>query len=220
MESTAALTDNTQQFNLSHRSEKVREMDAVLSRYSAAFHRQAFRYLGNAADAEDAVQDALLSAYKHLEQFRGQAQMSTWLTTIVINSARVQLRRRPRHPHVSLDERAREQEGYALSDTLPDHRPDPEKTFRSVEFEERLTQLARQLSPILRRTFHLHDIDGLSIREIAAMLAVPEGAVKARVYRARTKLRNLAQRSKADNIILAAGTCVPANESSSAEQMN
>ena len=73
---------------------ETRQMHEVLSRSLPSFYRKAYRQLGNAADAEDAVQDALLSAYKHLDQFKGQAQMSTWLTAIVINSARMQLRRR------------------------------------------------------------------------------------------------------------------------------
>jgi DNA-directed RNA polymerase specialized sigma24 family protein len=66
----------------------------VVSRYLPMFYKRAFWYLGNAADAEDAVQDALLSACKHWEQFRGHAQLSTWLAAIVINASRMQLRRR------------------------------------------------------------------------------------------------------------------------------
>jgi RNA polymerase sigma-70 factor, ECF subfamily len=83
----------------------VREMEAVLSSGLASLHRSAYRHLHNIADAEDAVQDALLAAYKHLHQFRGESHFSTWLTTIVCNCARMQLRRRPRQLHLSLDER-------------------------------------------------------------------------------------------------------------------
>src|ERR1700747_497224 len=67
-----------------------------------SLYRGAYRLLGNKADAEDALQDAVLAASKHLNQFRGDAQLSTWLTAIVINCARMQLRRRPRHKHRSL----------------------------------------------------------------------------------------------------------------------
>ena len=80
------------------------EMNKALRRCRASFFRNAYRFLNNEADAEDAVQDALLSAYKHIDQFRGEAQMSTWLTAIVSNSARMQLRKRQRQIHVSLDE--------------------------------------------------------------------------------------------------------------------
>jgi len=66
------------------------------SLYLPSFYRCALRLLGNRADAEDAVQEALLAAHKHLHQFRGQSRMSTWLTTIVCNCARMQLRKQPR----------------------------------------------------------------------------------------------------------------------------
>src|SRR5260370_39513598 len=81
----------------------AQELDSVVSRSLPMFYKRAFRFLGNVPDAEDAVQNALLSAYKHLGQFRGQAQLSTWLTTIVTNAARMQLRRR-RERYLSLDE--------------------------------------------------------------------------------------------------------------------
>jgi RNA polymerase sigma-70 factor (ECF subfamily) len=83
---------------------ETQEMQDVLAQSMSSFYRRAYRYLGNAADAEDAVQDALLSACRHLDQFKGQSKMSTWLTTIVINSALTQLRRRSRQIHISLDE--------------------------------------------------------------------------------------------------------------------
>src|SRR5580692_4109751 len=104
MGAATAIVDSTQRPNCSPCEGQRSEMDGIVSCYWPSFYRTAYRYLGNAADAEDAVQDAMLSAYKHLSQFRRQARMSTWLTAIVINSARMQLRRRPRQPHISLDE--------------------------------------------------------------------------------------------------------------------
>src|SRR6266446_9008051 len=102
---------------------RTREMQDALSRYRPMLQRRAYQQLGNAADAEDAVQDALLSAYKHLDQFKGQAQMSTWLTAIVSNSARMQLRRRPRQIHVSLDEPIGEDREYSMLEQLADRGP-------------------------------------------------------------------------------------------------
>src|ERR1700723_3097950 len=174
----------------SSNADRVREWDAVLSRYLPSFHRQAFRRLGNAADAEDAVQDALLSAWKHLGQFRGQARMSTWLTSIVTNSARAQLRRRPQQIHLPEGE-PRQPGGYPLSERLPDRGPNSEEACRGSELAEHLTQLAAQLSPTLRRAFQLRDLDGLSIREMTETLGVTEGTAKARIIRARAKLRRL-----------------------------
>src|ERR1700729_3938516 len=76
----------------------------VLSSRLISFYRKAYRMLGNRADAEDAVQDALLAAYAHLDQFKGQSDLSTWVTAIMHNCALLQLRRRRHHVYVSLDE--------------------------------------------------------------------------------------------------------------------
>jgi RNA polymerase sigma-70 factor, ECF subfamily len=176
------------QMNLAVRESGTRQMEDVLTRFLPRFYRSAYRQLGNAADAEDAVQDALLAAYKHLGQFKGQAQMSTWLTAIVTNSARMQLRRRPRQPHLSLDEPCGEDEKYCLSDRLADSGLSPEEQCRNLELRTRLMQSASRLSPSLRRTFKLRDLDGCSVREAAHTLGLAEGTVKAQLSRARAKL--------------------------------
>ena len=69
--------------------ERTQALEQILLTRLPSFYWQAHRLLGNAADAEDAVQDGLLAAYTHLNQFRGQSQISTWLTTIVLNCARL-----------------------------------------------------------------------------------------------------------------------------------
>jgi RNA polymerase sigma-70 factor (ECF subfamily) len=169
--------------------ERAQELDSVVSRYLPMFYKRAFRFLGNATDAEDAVQDALLSAYKHLGQFRGQAQLSTWLTTIVTNAARMQLRRR-RGSYLSLDEEQGE-DGLTFSEQLPDLRPSPEEVCSTAEARDRLVEGVKRLSPKLRQAFQLREIDGLSTREAALILGVPEGTVKAQLARARAKLAGI-----------------------------
>jgi RNA polymerase sigma-70 factor, ECF subfamily len=164
------------------------QMLAVLPQCLPSLYRYAYRLLGNKADAEDAVQDALLAACKHLNQFRGDAQLSTWLTAIVINCARMQLRKRPRHSHVSLDSRIGEEREYPLSDTLVDHRPNPEDECLKALANARLIESAARLSPTLRITFHLRYVDHLSVCETARVLGVPTGTVKAQTARARAKL--------------------------------
>jgi len=164
------------------------EMLSVLSHCLPSLHRYAYRLLGNQADAEDAVQDALLAAYKHLKQFRGDARFSTWLTAIVINCARMHLRKRSRYIHVSLDSRIGEEREYPLSDTLVDHRPNPEDECHKAWATARLIESAARLSPTLQRTFHLRYVDHLSVSETARVLGVPIGTVKARTARARAKV--------------------------------
>ena len=153
-----------------------------------SLYRYAYRLLGNRADAEDAVQDALLGALTHLSQFRGDAQLSTWLTAIVINCVRMHLRKRLRHPHVSMDSRIGEEYEYPLADTLVDHRPSPEEECHRSMLHRRLMKSAAQLSPILRKTFQLRFADHLSIGETARRLGIPTGTVKAQSARARAKL--------------------------------
>jgi RNA polymerase sigma-70 factor, ECF subfamily len=166
-------------------SERAQELDSVVSRHLPMFYKRAFRFLGNMPDAEDAVQDALLSAYKHLGQFRGQAQLSTWLTTIVTNAALMKLRRRD--GYLSLDEEQGE-DGFTFSERLPDSKPSPEEVSCTTEARDRLVEGAKQLSPKLRKTFQLRDIDGLTTKEAALVLGVPQGTVKAQLARARAQL--------------------------------
>jgi RNA polymerase sigma-70 factor (ECF subfamily) len=166
----------------------VRKLQDVLSLRLPSFHRCAFRLLGNAADAEDAVQEALLAAYKHINQFRGQSQISTWLTAIVRNCALMQLRKRPRQIHFPLDEPFGEEQPQSVCERLADGRPSPEEEFQNSELTARLRLSTALLSPTLRRTFQMRVVDGLSIFETARILGVPQGTVKAQLARARAKI--------------------------------
>ncbi len=164
------------------------QMMAVLSHGLPSLYRRAYRLLGNKPDAEDAVQDALVAAFKHLNQFRGEAQLSTWLTAIVINCVKMQLRKRSRHIHISLESRIGEEQEYPLSDILVDDRPNPEDECHKAWANARLLESAARLSPTLRRTFHLRYVDHLSVCETARVLGVPIGTVKAQTARARAKV--------------------------------
>jgi len=188
MPSLEKLTERGESVTLESRQSSPTQLASVLSHSLPSLHRYAYRLLGNKADAEDAVQDALLAAYKHLNQFRGDAQLSTWLTTIVVNCARMHLRKRSRYIHVSLDSRIGEEQAYPLSDILVDHRPNPEDECHKARANARLIESAARLSPILRRTFHLRYVDHLSVSETARVLGVPIGTVKAQTARARAKL--------------------------------
>src|SRR5712671_6452272 len=118
-----AGTQASQYLDAADDQSAARELQRALSLSSPSFYRCALRLLGNRADAEDAVQEALLAAHKHLHQFRGQSQMSTWLTTIVSNCARMQLRRRPRQIHMPLDEQIGEEQRYLICERLADVGP-------------------------------------------------------------------------------------------------
>ena len=197
-------------------SECAQELDSVVSDYLPMFYKRAFRFLRNAPDAEDAVQDALLSAYKHLGQFRRRAQLSSWLTTIVTNAARMQLRRR-RGSYLSLDEEQGE-DGLTFSERLPDSKPSPEEICSTREARDRLVDAVKQLSPKLRQAFQLRDIDGLTTKEAALVLGVPQGTVKAQIARARAKLAGIIrakpvrQRSRTGSVRVAVSAKEPSQD--------
>jgi RNA polymerase sigma-70 factor (ECF subfamily) len=184
----------------------IRGWEKLLSSGLPTLYRRAYRLLGNAADAEDAVQDAVLAAYTHLDQFKGQSQLGTWLTAIVLNCARMQLRRRQHHVNVPLDESIGETETRSVGERLVDHRPNPEDQCRDSELSARLTRLHGQLSPTLRRTFQLRDVDGLSIRETARVLGMPIGTVKTQSARARQELKELMRAALRPRISLSNGS--------------
>src|SRR5258708_3449747 len=147
MEMTVADSKSAREITTNLREKEIQEMTDVFIRCLPSFYAQALRRLGNPADAEDAVQDAYLSAYTHVNQFRRQAQMSTWLTAIVINSALMKLRRRPRQLHIPLDAPHREQEQQAFSDTIPDRQPNPEEICRGLELAQWLAGVWGRVSP-------------------------------------------------------------------------
>ncbi len=167
------------------------ELEEAVSRYLPSLYRSAIRYVGDPHDAEDAVQDALLSAYKHLGQFKGTAKMTTWLTAIVTNSALTQLRRRPRYSHVSLNEQLNDEQDICLSDMLADTRPNPEDEFSRAEAHSFLMRCFSELSPSLQQAFRLHYVDGLTASEAARLLNVSVTAMKSRMWRARTCLKQM-----------------------------
>lgn len=193
MGTATAVIDGAQSREFISVDVKRQELCDAVARYSPSFHRQAMRCLGNAADADDAVQSALLLAVRHLDQFRGDARMSTWISRIVINSARAQIRKRSCEKSISIDERPEEGEASSIAERLPDPGLSPEEACRRSDLSMRVTELAKQLPSSLRTAFQLRYLDGLTIREMMESLGVTEGAVKSRISRARKRLRRLAR---------------------------
>jgi RNA polymerase sigma-70 factor (ECF subfamily) len=195
MQNTNAYVATEEREESPNEGKAAQQLERIMASGLPPLYRRAYRILGNAADAEDAVQDALLATYTHLHQFRAQAQISTWLTTIMLNCARLQLRRRAKHLQVPLDESTGGPQPVSVSERLADHQPNPEDEYKESELTTRLTHLHSQLSRILRRTFLLRAVDGLSIRDTAPILGVPAGTVRAHSARARTRLKELMRRT-------------------------
>jgi RNA polymerase sigma-70 factor (ECF subfamily) len=160
------------------------DLGDAASRYSPILFRIALRRLRNREDAEDAVQNAFLSASRHIGQFEGRSQLSSWLTRIVINAAGMQLRNRPRYEVVSLD-RIPEDGETSLGNRLVDTRPNPETICIQTEMEDTLHAALARVSSRLRIAFHLRETAGLTTQEAAQVLGITPCAFKSRVNRAR-----------------------------------
>lgn len=174
-------------------NQAMEELAGIIAERQTLFHRIALRYLGNLPDAEDAVQDAFLSAVRHLKQFKREAPLSTWLTAIVTNSARMKLRQRSRFLQTFLNHEAEEGQECAPAERLADCHPNPEELCQVRERAQIVIGMAAQLSPVLRNAFRLRQLGGLSVREVARILDVPPGTIKARTVRARARLQKMAK---------------------------
>jgi RNA polymerase sigma-70 factor (ECF subfamily) len=193
METTTAEMVGRQDISDAWQASALEEMITLMSERLPYFQRIAFRRLNNMADAEDAVQNAFLSAWKHFDKFKGEARMSTWLTAIVMNAARMVVRKRSHSLRLFLHEQDCDPGNLALSELLPDAGPDPEAQVRRLELRTRLLQLSACLSPKLQEVIRLRSVEGLSVRETAEVLGLTDSAVKCRTARARQELIRLHQ---------------------------
>ena len=162
-------------------------VETLFRRYERPLFQTALRVLGNTEDAEDALQDGLLSAYRNLKRFEGRSQFSTWLTRIVINAALMRRRSAKARPAISLDEPPREDE-LPAAERFADDGLTPEQVFANTEIREMLSENLDQLSPLLRTAFVLREVQGYSTGEAAKKLGVTENTLKARLWRARHQL--------------------------------
>jgi len=158
--------------------------------YERRLFAAAYAILRNDADAEDATQEAVLKAFKHIRQFRAEAKFSTWLTQITINEARM----RKRKEHASLMEPIVKDEGEGGTYTprdFADWREIPSETLERKEVREKLAEALASLGQIYREVFVLRDMQQLSIDETAKVLGISTASVKTRLLRARLMLRDL-----------------------------
>jgi RNA polymerase sigma-70 factor (ECF subfamily) len=163
------------------------QFEEVASRYSAKFYRHAFRCLRNEQDAEDAVQEALLAAHRHLSQFKGNARLSTWVMAIVINSVRQHFRRRQSYHFVPIDPQFDDEDTEGAVD-LRCQRPNPEQIYADAEQRTHLLEAMNRLPVSQRKVYQMRDLEGQTTRQVADALGISEGAVKAYLFRARMKL--------------------------------
>ena len=158
----------------------------------------ALRILARPQDAEDAVQEAMLAAFKHLDQFQGRADFLTWAIQIVTNEALQHIRKTGMKPVVSWDQTDDECEGAAFSKYVKDPQPTPEEQLQRLEHRELLADALRKLPVKTRRAIELCKFADYSLKEAASALGLPVGTLKARLHRGK---RALIVRLKSDTQI-------------------
>ncbi|HXP17059.1 MAG TPA: sigma-70 family RNA polymerase sigma factor [Terriglobales bacterium] len=158
--------------------------------YERRLYAAAFAILRNEADAEDAVQEAVLKAFKHIRQFRAESRFSTWLTQITVNEAR--MRKRKEHAHlVEPITDHQDEEGNYTPREFADWREIPSETLERKEVRQRLAEALASLGQKYSEVFVLRDMQHLSIEETAKALGITTASVKTRLLRARLMLRDL-----------------------------
>ena len=174
---------------LSHAIDNNREvLDEVFARHRRQLYSRALRVLRSPEDAEDALQEGLLSAFRNLHRFKGRSKLSTWLTRIVVNAALMQLRQRRSRVMVSMDDRPTE-DGQEWANDISDPRFNPEEACTLREQRRILRRGIQKLAMQYRRALWLRDIRGLTTREAAEVLGVSVGTLKSQLSRARLRVK-------------------------------
>jgi len=157
--------------------------------YERMVYLTLFSIVKNETEAEDAAQETVINAYRHLASFRGEAKFSTWLTTIAINEGRKRLRKSKGASEDSIEEQAESHEGDYTPAPLTDWREIPLEALERKELREALRVAVAELPDIYRQVFTLRDLEELNIEETAQALGINPGAVKVRLHRARMMLQ-------------------------------
>ncbi len=162
--------------------------EELVNRYEKKVYRLGMNITGNREDAEDVLQEAFLKAFEHLPEFREDSRFYTWIVRIAVNEALMKLRKRRSSREVPM-ETSEDENGEVVVREFADWKPNPEQQFAQVELERILQGAANALPPGFRTVFYLRDVEGLSTEETAEVLDLTVGAVKARLFRARLRLR-------------------------------
>jgi len=161
----------------------IESFEQLISKYNQYVYNISYRMMGNAEDAQDMSQEALIKAYKSIKNFRNDANFSTWLYRIVINTCKDELRKKS-EPTLSMD-----QEGVA--NLLSDEQDDPIIVYEKNELKVHIQKALDQLSVDGRTVVVLKDLMGYSYEEIGNILEIPTGTVRSRLHRNRINLKDI-----------------------------
>ena len=174
--------------------------EALVRRHQKKMFNIAYRMLGDHDEAANIVQDTFLSAFRGIKDFEGKARFSTWLYTILINHSRnrlKQLRSQRFYEAFSLDDPLLSDSGQMKVEPVAND-PSALDGLERREVQERVQYCISRLDPEFKEVIILRDMQGFSYEEISAMLCIPEGTVKSRLFRARESLKEALRQAMGD----------------------
>lgn len=164
-----------------------KSFEELIERYSRKAYGLAFRLVGNAEDAEEALQDVFTQVHRKAGEFQGKSQFSSWLYRVTVNSCLMKLRKR------------KQEKAQPLEDVLPsyrntmslrqDEREEGDRATLIFELKSALEEAIQTLPDEYKPVFILRDVDGLSSAEVGTLLGISIPAVKSRLHRSRMILR-------------------------------
>lgn len=157
---------------------EVDRFEVLMRRHNQRIYRAVRSILRDESEVEEVMQQAYVSAYQHLDQFRGGARFSTWLTRIAVHEALCRVRRA--RPLVAID---------GGGETMAAEGPSPEERAAGRELVALLESALDELHENYRSVFVLREVEGLTTAEVAESLQISEDAVKQRLHRAKDQLR-------------------------------
>jgi RNA polymerase sigma-70 factor, ECF subfamily len=152
-----------------------RAVDELLARYEERIYRFGLRMCGDEESAREVLQETMLAAFRYLPGFRGQASLSTWLYQIARSFC--------------IKERRGRRSTTTLEPDLPDRAPAPDLQVHARQIGQALAAAIRDLPPDQREVIVLRDVEGLSAQEAADVVGIEVGALKSRLHRGRSALR-------------------------------
>jgi RNA polymerase sigma-70 factor (ECF subfamily) len=165
-----------------------RAFDELVKRYENKVYRLTFKILRHEDDAGEAMQDAFMSAYRGLKNFKSDSTFSTWLYRVATNAALMKYRKR-RDGHISLEQsQSYDEDADRLE--IPDWSALPDEDLLTGELDDILAEGLSRLPDELREVFVMRDIEELSNSDVAERLQLTVPAVKSRLHRARLQLRD------------------------------
>lgn len=164
--------------------------EVVMRRYNGKLFRVARAILRDDGEAEDALQDAYLDAFRHIAAFRGGARLSTWLTRIVINHALTRLRRQKRDGVVvPFSGSAAPEDDPPEADVADERSESPPAATLRAEIRRTLERRIDELPAAFRSVFVMREVEDMTVEETAECLSIPAATVRTRLFRARALLR-------------------------------